>query len=190
MKVLVACEFSGIVREAFAKAGHDAWSCDLLPTEQKGNHIQGDVIGLLDDPSWDLIIAHPPCTDLCVSGARWMKDKWKDGRVQSSMAFFMKFVNCRCPKVAIENPVGIMSRHYRKPDQIIGPWQFGHMVTKKTCLWLKGLPLLQETNRVFGKRKFIHHMAPGPDRAKNRSRTFKGIADAMAKQWGEITLPG
>ena len=141
MKVLVACEFSGIVRDAFKAKGHDAWSCDLLPTEIPGQHIQGDVLDILND-GWDLMIAHPPCTDLCSSGARWFAEKRKDGRQQESINFFMLLVIAPVEKIAVENPVGIMSTIYRKPDQIIQPWQFGHGETKATCLWLKNLPKL------------------------------------------------
>jgi hypothetical protein len=143
MRVLVACEFSGIVRDAFRSRGHDAWSCDLLSTEREGPHIQGDVLRHLDD-GWDLVIAHPPCTDLAVSGARYFEEKRKSGAQQKSIEFFMAFTKLRC-KWAIENPIGIMSRLYRKPDQIIQPWQFGHPESKATCLWLSGLPLLQPT---------------------------------------------
>jgi hypothetical protein len=181
MKVLVACEFSGIVREAFAKLGHDAWSCDLLPAEIPGQHIQAPVETLFDD-EWDLVIAHPPCQHLAVSGARWFKDK----RAEQSLAigFFMSFTMLDCPRIAIENPIGIMSTIYRKPDQIIQPWQYGHGETKATCLWLKGLPKLKPTNIVDGRANRVHREPPGPDRWKNRSRTYQGIADAMADQWG------
>jgi site-specific DNA-cytosine methylase len=181
MRVLVACEFSGIVREAFRAKGHDAWSCDLLDTEIPGQHIQGDVLKRLNG-GWDLLIAFPPCTHLAVSGARWFKDKKIDQTYAYN--FFMAFANALEPRVAIENPIGIMSTRYRKPDQIIQPWQFGHGETKATCLWLKGLPLLQPTNIVDGRTPRVHHESPGPDRWKNRSRTYQGIADAMAEQWG------
>ena len=189
MRVLVACEFSGIVREAFVKRGHDAWSCDLLPTEIPGNHIQGDVLEILND-GWDLMIAHPPCTHLAVSGAKHFAKKIADGRQQQGIDLFMSFTNTNIPKVAIENPIGIMSRHYRKPDQIIHPWQFGDEFEKSTCLWLTGLPTLFPT-RIVGKGEFV--TTPSGKRlpkwysdnksASNRSRTFKGIADAMAEQW-------
>lgn len=181
MKILVACEESGIVREAFRKKGHDAISCDILPTAIPGPHLQCDVLGILDD-GWDMIIAFPPCTHLCVSGARHFKEK-QDGRQQDAIAFFMAFTNCKCERVAIENPIGIMSTRYRKPDQIIQPWQFGHGETKATCLWLRGLPKLVPTNIVDGREHRVHRMPPGPERAKMRSRTFQGIADAMANQW-------
>jgi site-specific DNA-cytosine methylase len=180
MKILVACEFSGIVREAFAKRGHDVWSCDLLPTEIPGQHIQDDVIEHLNS-GWDLMIAHPPCTHLAVSGARWFKDKII--QQEEAIKFFMALVKAPIEKICIENPVCIMSRLHRKPDQIIQPWQFGHGETKKTCLWLKGLPLLNPTNIVGGRIARVHRMPPGPNRWKERSRTFQGIADAMADQW-------
>lgn len=183
MRILVACEFSGIVRDAFAARGHDAWSCDLLPSERPGQHIQGDVLGVLDN-NWDLMIAHPPCTHLAVSGARWFKQKIRDGRQGEAVEFFMALVNAPCNRVAVENPIGIMSRVYRFPDQIIQPWQFGHGETKATCLWLRNLPPLKPTNIVDGRRPRVHHESPGPNRWKNRSRTYQGISDAMAEQWG------
>lgn len=183
MKVLIACEFSGIVREAFRKKGHDDWSCDLLPTEIPGHHIQDDVLNHLDE-GWDMMIAHPPCTHLAVSGARWFvgkeKERWE------AIKFFMEIALCDVPMVAIENPIGIMSTVYRKPDQIIQPWQFGHGETKATCLWLKGLPKLQPTNIVEGREARIHKMPPLENRGKERSRTYHGIADAMADQWGNL----
>jgi len=183
MKVLVACEFSGIVREAFKAKGHDAWSCDLLPTEIPGQHIQGDVLEILDQ-GWDLMIAHPPCTDLAVSGARWFNKKVRSQ--QQAIDFFMVFTAVNITKIAIENPIGIMSTHYRKPDQIIQPWQFGHGETKATCLWLKGLPLLTPTSIVEGRANRVHREPPGPERWKNRSRTYQGIADAFADQYGGL----
>ena len=183
MRVLVACEFSGIVRDAFRAKGHDAWSCDMLPSERDpAFHIQGDVLGYLrGNPPWDLMIAHPPCTHLAVSGARWFKDK----RVEQDMAidFFMQMINAPIEKICVENPVSIMSTRYRKPDQIIQPWMFGHGETKATCLWLKNLPLLTATEIVEGREAKVHRMAPGPNRWRERSRTLKGIADAMAEQW-------
>jgi len=185
MRVLVACEFSGIVRDAFKNKGHEAWSCDLLLTEREGKHIWGDVLCWLDK-SWDLMIAHPPCTHLAVSGARWFKDRVEEQK--KAVKFFMDLVNAPVDKICIENPVGIMSRLYRKPDQYIQPWQFGHGETKKTCLWLKNLPLLQPTNIVKGRENKIHKMAPSKNRWKNRSRTFYGIARAMAEQWGTNDL--
>jgi hypothetical protein len=181
MKVLVACEFSGIVRDAFAVKGHDAWSCDLLPTERPGQHIQGDVLQILND-GWDLMIAHPPCTHLAVSGARWFKDKLDEQ--QDALDFVWVLLHAPIGKVALENPISIISSHIRKPDQIIQPWQFGHGETKATCLWLKNLPLLKPTNIVDGRTARVHRQPPGPDRWKERSRTLQGIAEAMADQWG------
>lgn len=181
MKVLIACEFSGIVREAFRLRGHDAWSCDLLPSEIKGQHIQDNVLKHLHE-GWDMMIVHPPCTHLAVSGARWFAGKEKER--WEAIKFFMEIALCDVPKVAIENPIGIMSTVYRKPDQIIQPWQFGHGETKATCLWLKGLPKLVPTNIVEGREQRIHHMSPSVNRGKERSRTYQGIADAMASQWG------
>lgn len=183
MKVLIACEFSGIVREAFKKRGHDAWSCDLLPTEIPGQHIRDDVLKHLDD-GWDMMIAFPPCTDLAVSGARWFK--YKQQEQKESIKFFMALVNADIPKIAIENPIGVMSTYYRKPDQIIQPWMFGHGETKATCFWLKNLPLLKPTNIVEGRIHRVHREPPSPERWKNRSRTFQGIADAMATQWSDL----
>ncbi len=183
MNVLVACEYSAIVRTEFEKKGHNAWSCDLLPTEVPGNHYQGDIFDVLYDSKWDLVIAHPPCTDLSVSGARWFKEKIKDGRQQKSIEFFMAFTKLKC-KWAIENPIGIMSTLYRKPDQIIQPWMFGHGETKATCLWLHNLPLLVPANIVDGRDQRIWKMPPSENRGKERSRTYLGIAKAMADQWG------
>lgn len=185
MIVLVACEFSGVVRDAFIARGHDAISCDLLPTERPGPHYPGDVRHILYK-DWDLIIAHPPCTHLSNSGARWFKEKQADGRQIEAVNFFMLFTNLPAKMVAIENPIGIMSTVYRKPDQIIQPWQYGHGETKATCLWLKGLPLLIPTDYVPGRKPVVHHMAPGPDRSKNRAKTYQGIAHAMADQWGRL----
>jgi len=182
MRVLIACEFSGIVRDTFLSSGVDAISCDLLPSETPGPHYQGDVMDVLQN-GWDMLIAFPPCTDLCVSGARWFPAKRADGRQQASIAFFMALANSPIPRIAIENPIGIMSSHWRKPDQIIQPHQFGHGETKATCLWLKGLPLLQPTDHVAGREARVHRMPPGPDRWKERSRTYVGIAKAMASQW-------
>jgi|WetSurMetagenome_2_1015567.scaffolds.fasta_scaffold63145_4 hypothetical protein len=250
MKILVACEFSGIVRDAFIARGHDAVSCDLLPSERPGPHIQGDVLAILGD-GWDLMIAHPPCTHLASSGARHFPAKRADGRQQAGIDFFMAIVNAPIPKIAVENPVGIMSSVYRKPAQIIQPWQFGENASKKTCLWLKGLPLLQGTRIIPPKGwktvKFLgdllnseteealcpdcgidwadcdcpgptqdgieyvevdgvmfgrqeggngkpvwsnqcqsgqNKLGPSPERAAIRSRTYPGIAAAMAAQWG------
>lgn len=185
MKVLVACEYSGTVRDAFIGGGHEAMSCDLLPTDAPGPHYQGDVRDVLDYP-WDLMIAHPPCTHLSVSGARHFAAKRMDGRQQSSVSFFMMLAKTSIPMIAIENPVCVMSSIWRRPDQVIQPWQFGHGETKATALWLKGLPLLQPTNVVPGREARIHRMPPSPDRWKERSKTFAGIAAAMAAQWGGI----
>lgn len=184
MRILVACEESQAVTKELRRLGHEAFSCDIQ--ECSGGHpewhLQQDVIPLLSE-KWDMIIAFPPCTDLAVSGARYFAKKRADGRQQRSIEFFMQFVNADCPKVAIENPIGIMSSHYRKPDQIVQPWQFGHGETKATCLWLKGLPKLMPTNIVGGREQRVWRMAPGPERAKMRSKTFPGIARAMAEQW-------
>lgn len=182
MKVLIACEFSGVVREAFRKRGHDAWSCDLLETEIRGPHIVENVLDILSD-GWDLMIAHPPCTHLATSGARWWKEKIKEQN--QALCFVNILKNAPIQKIAIENPVGIISSWWRKPDQYIQPWQFGHGETKKTGLWLKNLPKLTATNIVNGRESRIHKMGETKDRWKERSRTYQGIADAMAAQWGE-----
>ena len=197
MNILVACEYSGRVRDAFIRKGHSAVSCDLLPTESPidARHIIGDVRDFLrgystpmnamlglDAITWDMIIAFPPCTHLAASGARWWKDKQKEQA--EALAFVQAIMDAPCPRIAIENPVGKISTAIRKPDQIIQPWQFGHGETKATCLWLKGLPPLEPTNIVEGREARIHRMSPGPDRAKMRSLTYQGIADAMAEQWG------
>jgi site-specific DNA-cytosine methylase len=198
MKVLIACEFSGTVREAFNKLGHDAWSCDLEASELPGNHYQGDMFDIVND-GWDLIIAHPPCTHLAVSGAAHFAKKRADGRQQQGIDFFMRIINLNVPKLAVENPIGIMSTLYRKPEQIIQPWQYGHQTTKATCLWLKGLPLLKPTNIVdkggvwvakSGNRMsqwfYESSCLPPKEREKMRNKTFQGIADAMADQWGDL----
>lgn len=181
MRVLVACEFSGVVRDAFAAMGHDAWSCDLLSTEKPGKHYQGNVLDILHE-GWDLMIAHPPCTHLAVSGARWFKDKQQEQ--VKALHFVQQLLDAPVPRIALENPISIISTRIRKPDQIIHPWQFGHGETKATCLWLKNLPKLEPTNIVEGRKARVHRMPPGPDRWKERSRTYQGIADAMAAQWG------
>jgi hypothetical protein len=187
MRVLIACEYSATVRDAFRAAGCDAWSCDLLPTEGDPQwHIQGDVLAVLSN-GWDTMVAHPPCTHLAVRGARWFPAQREDGSQQAAAAFFMALINAPIPRIAVENPVCIMSRLYRKPDQIIQPWQYGHGEVKATCLWLKGLPRLQPTNAVPGREARIHKMPPHPDRWKERSRTFPGIAAAMANQWGALS---
>ena len=181
MKVLVACEYSGRVRDAFAARGHYALSCDLLPTEVPGNHYKGPVEDLLNQ-HWDLMICHPPCTHLAVSGARWFKDKQTEQA--AALDFVRLLLNAPVERIALENPVSIISSRIRKPDQIIQPWQFGHGETKATCLWLKNLPKLVPTNVVDGRENKVHRMSPGPDRWKERSRTYQGIANAMAEQWG------
>jgi len=187
MNILIACEFSGIVREAFRSCGHNAWSCDLLPSDIPSSyHYSGNVRAILSC-GWDMMIAFPPCTHLSVSGARWFDEKRKDGRQQEAIDFFMLLVNAPINKIAIENPIGIMSTIYRKPNQIIQPWQFGHGETKATCLWLKNLPVLIPTNIVPGREARIHRMPPSEHRSKERSRTYQGIADAMAEQWNEIS---
>lgn len=182
LSVLVACEYSGTVRDAFAAMGHDAWSCDILPTERPGQHYQGDVRDMLSGPKWDLLIAHPPCTHLAVSGARWFAEKRAEQ--QAALDFVARLMCAPVPHIAIENPVSVISSRIRKPDQVIQPWQFGHGETKATCLWLKALPPLQATNIVEGREAKVHRMPPSPDRWKERSRTYAGIAAAMADQWG------
>lgn len=187
MNILIACEMSGVVRTAFRAKGHNAWSCDLIGPEDKSFfHLKSDVREVLD-ANWDMVIAFPPCDNLASSGARWFKEKQEDGRQQASIEFFREFVSwheATLKPLAIENPVGIMSSHYRKPDQIIQPWMFGHGETKATCLWLHGLPKLEATDEVAGREPRIHRMPPGPDRAKKRSLTYPGVAEAMAEQWG------
>ena len=182
-KVLIACEYSGTVRDAFIKAGHDAMSCDLLDSEVTGNHYKGDVRDVIND-GWDLMICHPPCTHLAVSGARWFKEKQKEQA--KALEFVELLLNAPIPKICLENPVSIISSRIRKPDQIIQPWQYGHGETKATCLWLKNLPLLKPTDLVEGREARIHKMPPSPDRWKLRSKTYQGIADAMAAQWGPL----
>lgn len=187
LRVLVACEFSGTVRRAFATLGHDAWSCDLLPSEDDSpKHIHGDVLDVLDC-GWDLMIAHPPCTDLAVSGARHFAEKIADGRQERALEFVRALMAVPFP-YAVENPISVISSKVRKPDQIIQPWQFGHGETKATCLWLSRLPKLQPTRIVDGREARVHRMPPGPNRWRERSRTFAGIADAMADQWSEAIL--
>ena len=184
MKILIACEESQAVTIELRKLGHEAYSCDIQ--ECSGGHpewhLQCDALELLK-MRWDMVIAFPPCTDLAVSGARWFPEKIKNGSQQRSIEFFMKFANCECDKIAIENPIGIMSSVWRKPDQIVQPWMFGHGETKATCLWLKNLPTLKPTNIVSGREPKVWKMAPGPDRAKMRAKTYTGIARAMAEQW-------
>jgi len=191
MRVLVACEYSGAVRDAFRRAGHDAISCDLLPTDAPGPHYQGDVRDVLDD-GWDLMVAHPPCTHLAVSGARWFHLKRQEQ--EDALAFVQVLMDAPIARIAIENPVSVISSRIRKPDQIIQPWMFGHEATKTTCLWLKGLPALVPTNIVGKGARHVtksgkslpqwYNLPPSEDRWKIRSATFQGIADAMADQWG------
>ena len=193
MKVLIACEYSGKVRSAFEKLGHFAVSCDLLPTEKPGFHYQCDVFDIINE-GWDLMVAHPPCTDLAVSGAAWFKEKIADGRQQRALDFVQALMNAPIPMIAIENPISVISSKIRKPDQIIQPWMFGHKETKATCLWLKGLPKLvpttdlkEETMALPKKERMrLHYLPPSADRWKIRSETFQGIADAMANQWGKV----
>ncbi|MFA5424818.1 MAG: DNA cytosine methyltransferase [Phycisphaerae bacterium] len=196
MKILIACESSGIVRDAFIAKGHDAWSCDILDSDTPWpcQHIKRDISEVLKwGWEWDMLIAHPPCTDLACSGARYFAEKKADGRQQKSVEFFMAMINAPIKKIAVENPIGIMSSIYRKPDQIIQPWQFGHAESKATCLWLKGLPILLPTKIVLKPEKGYwenqtpsgqNKLGPSPDRWKIRSATYPGIAAAMAEQWG------
>ena len=187
LKILVACEYSATVRDAFRDQGHDAWSCDLLPTEGDPRwHIQGDAIEHAYHVGWDLLVAHPPCTHLAVSGARHFAIKQASGVQGEALEFVRKLLDAPIPRIALENPVSVISSRIRKPDQIIQPWQFGHGEVKATCLWLKGLPKLKPTNIVEGREARVHRMPPGPDRWKERSRTFTGIAEAMADQWGSL----
>ncbi len=186
MRVLVACEFSGVVRRAFMARHYDAWSCDLLPAEDgRPEHLQQNVLTVLDQ-GWDLMIAHPPCTHLAVSGARWFKEKAFEQL--KALEFVQRLLDAPIPHIALENPVSIISSRIRKPDQIIQPWMFGHGETKATCLWLKNLPPLQPTNIVEGREGKVWKMAPSPDRWKERSRTYEGIAQAMAEQWGALEI--
>lgn len=191
MRVLIACEYSGAVRDAFVARGHDAWSCDLLPSDKPGNHYQGDVRDILNE-HWDLMICHPPCTHLAVSGARWFH--LKQQQQSDALDFVRMLLNAPIERIALENPVSIISTKIRKPDQVIQPWQFGHEATKTTCLWLKNLPQLVPTNIVGRGARHItkggkslpewYNLPPSADRWKIRSATFQGIADAMAQQWG------
>jgi hypothetical protein len=192
MDILIACEYSGTVRDAFRRRGHNAVSCDLLPSDSDGPHITGDVFDLLDR-RWDMMIAFPPCTHLAVSGARWFPEKRADGRQQEGIDFFMAMINAPIERIAVENPIGIMSTQYRRPDQIVQPWMFGHAEQKSTCLWLKNLASLDATENVHeemmalpkNKRERLHYLPPSEDRWKMRSKTFQGIAEAMADQWGQ-----
>ena len=190
MRVLVACEFSGVVRDAFLRMGHDAWSCDLLDTEVAGPHIVGDVLGVLGG-GWDLMVAHPPCTHLAVSGAAWFYRKKVEQ--EEALEFVRQLLAAPIGRICLENPVSVISTRIRKPDQTIQPWQFGHPEQKRTCLWLKNLPKLVETTVVTlpekkSERERLHYLSPGPNRWRERSRTYQGIADAMAEQWGREGL--
>lgn len=190
MRVLIGCEESQSVCIAFRKLGHEAFSCDILPCSggYPEWHIQDSIFHVLSASnalSWDMLIAFPPCTDLAVSGARWFPEKIANGSQERSKLFFMTMINANIPLIAVENPIGIMSTKYRKPDQIIQPWQFGHGETKSTCLWLKGLPKLKPTDIVSGREQRVWKLPPTEDRAKLRSKTFPGIALAMAEQWGK-----
>lgn len=197
-RVLVACEYSGSVRDAFITAGCDAISCDILPTDVPGPHYTGDIADILNSEPWDLMVAFPPCTHLAVSGAKHFAAKRADGRQQTGIDFFLSLANASIPRIAIENPIGIMSTVWRKPDQIIQPYHFGHEATKTTCLWLKDLPNLVPTNIVGkGTRHTTkggnslptwYNLPPGPDRWKIRSKTFSGIAEAMGTQWGSYLI--
>jgi hypothetical protein len=186
MKVLLGCEFSGVVREAFRKKGHDAWSCDILPAEDDSKyHIQDDIRKVLHE-DWDLGIFFPPCTHICVSGAKWFKQKkWQQ---ESALDFVARLMVAPIGKIAIENPIGVISSKIRKPDVIVQPWQFRHGETKATCLWLKNLPKLKPTNVVEGREQRIHKIPPGENRGRERSRTYHGIAEAMAEQWGNSSI--
>lgn len=195
MKVLIACEFSGVVRNAFRELGHDAWSCDLLESSDNSKyHLKEDVLNVIHWNNWDLMIAHPPCTHLAVSGARWFKDKQDEQK--EALEFVRKLLDAPIEKIALENPVSVISSQIRKPDQLIQPYQFGHEASKKTCLWLKNLPKLEPTKLVSPGEFHItksgrkipkwYNLPPSKDRWKKRSITFEGIAKAMAEQWGEI----
>jgi len=187
MKVLVACEYSGRVRNAFRSLGHEAWSCDLLDSEDEStHHIKGDCLEVIRD-GWDLMVAHPPCTHLAVSGSRWFPEKVASGEQKEAIEFFLALARSPISRIAIENPICIMSSVWRQPDQVVQPWQFGHGETKATCFWLKGLPPLVPTKIVQGREPRVHHMPPGPNRWKERSRTYEGIAEAMASQWGNYS---
>ena len=186
MRVLIGCEFSGTVRDAFLQLGHEAWSCDLLPCESGGPHILGDVRDVLAD-NWQLAIFHPPCTHLAVSGARWFAAKQREQA--DALDFVRLLLDAPITHIALENPISVISSKIRKPDQIIQPWHHGHGETKATCLWLKNLPHLMPSNIVAGREQRIWKLPPSPDRWKERSRTFSGIAKAMANQWTLATRP-
>ena len=187
MKILIACEFSGVVRRAFAAQGHDAWSCDLLPANDNSpNHLQQDVFDTIASQDWDMMIAHPPCTYLTSAGLHWNhRTPGRQEKTEEAIRFVGELLNSNIPQIALENPIGCLSTQIRTPTQIIQPWQFGHGETKATCLWLKNLPKLVPTDVVEGRSDRIHKMPPGPNRWKERSRTYQGIADAMAEQWSD-----
>lgn len=188
-RVLVACEFSGVVRRAFRQHGHEAWSCDLLPAEDGGEHLVDDALAAVHrDGPWDLLVCHPPCTHLAVSGARWFKHRRREQA--EALVFVHQLLTAPVRYIALENPVGVISSRIRRPDQVIQPWQFGHGETKATCLWLKNLPKLVPTDIVAGRTPRVHYASPGPDRWKQRSRTLDGIANAMAGQWGAVVSRG
>jgi len=188
MRVLVGCEYSGRIRDAFRRYGHYAMSCDLLPTEVEGPHYQGPVEDILAD-GWDLAVFHPPCTHLAVSGSRHFPEKIADGRQQAALEFVRLLMASPIPRWALENPVSVISSAIRPPDQIVQPWEYGHGEVKATCLWLKNLPRLKPTDCVEGRNPRVHLMPPSPDRWKERSRTYQGIADAIGEQWGNRVLP-
>jgi hypothetical protein len=189
LRVLVACEYSGTVRDAFRALGHDAMSCDLLPTDAPGPHYEGDVFDVIEPGRWDLMVAHPPCTDLAVSGARWFPEKRADGRQQAALDFVRRLLDAPVPMIALENPVSVISSMIRKPTQTIQPWQFGHGEVKRTCLWLQGLAPLVPTEIVAGREARVWKLPPSADRWKLRSTTYAGIAAAMAMQWGGDVRP-
>jgi hypothetical protein len=189
MRVLVACEFSGVVRDAFIRHGHDAISCDIIPSDRPGSHYQGDVRNILRD-GWDLMVAHPPCTYLCSGGNNWLNRRpdlrWRENRIKAA-GFFMELMDAPIPRIAVENPIGCMSSMYRKPDQIVRPWMFGHPYRKDICLWLKNLPLLCPTHLVAGREKLdFWSDKRNPNRRSLKSVTFEGVAEAMASQWGGV----
>lgn len=183
MKVLIGCEFSGVVRDSFLRRGHDAVSCDLCVSEREGPHVVGDILDIVDH-GWDLMVVHPPCTYLAVSGARWFKGREREQA--EAIDFVRLLLGAPIPRIALENPISVISTKIRKPDQIVQPWQFGHGETKATCWWLKGLPLLVPTDIVSGRRARVHQQPPSPERWKDRSRTLPGMAEAMANQWGAL----
>lgn len=185
MKILIGCECSGVVRDAFTRLGHDAWSCDIQPTDAPGKHFQCDIFEVID-MGWDMAIFHPPCTHLAVSGARWFKDKIVEQA--EALEFVRRLMRCKIPRWALENPVSIISTRIRKPDCILQPWMFGHGEQKGTCLWLRNLPPLRPTNIVDGREQKVWKMGPSPDRAKKRSVTYAGIGAAMADQWGSLPV--